>query len=1376
MTSVTKYTKRFISVLLSLLMLVSSVFATVPLVANAATKTTIENYWESGGKAHKHIHVNGEDAFCINFGGLASGTFQSTSAAQSYYANLTYSQRVAIDKIISYAYKQGYLNNEGTNRHIYYSGVQRAIWQITDRSASNNGLSTWFKNQTASVYNDIMNNYSSQISSADYLNIYAFNLTEDNNYSETRTYNNLNKWRVSSVPSGLNVSTSGNNLTVSSKNGYFTGTKTFTVSTKEPVYNFSKYYAGLLGQQYVLMTSGARMYLSEDTRVSASAPAYVAADPATITVTKKDYDTKEPISGVQFEVSYVDKDGHTVAIPKTTNASGVAIFEGLPVYRDESENNYHPTTKNVFTVTEVSPATDYLNVSEETSVTGITLSENETREVTLPGYNYWPNMKKLGDVKVIKNAEDKNGYVNGENFEFTLTSVETGASYSTTTDANGEAYFCNLPVGEYTLKEVDKNSYIPTKERTFFIDWDQNTSTENRNYSTDSSQFQESTTLVYGDELDDPIIDVIIPEYTESESSQSPSSYDDSVSCHLTIDLKDDLGAPIANAEFLLMDMNNVSYGTATTDENGLAYFYNLPGGKYRIKQQSTKEGYFIDTKNKFAYLGVNGETDVTIKFVNDQGITTDDSDTDPSAERKPSNIFTFYNTYKRGDLKINKSCEIFGSNPLIVEALRNPGQGFKFEVTSAGSENVTGYDLSYTVVTGADGTAALYNIPAGTYTIKEVDVADIYKVPPVQTVTVGWDNQTKYPQAGINAFDTQESEAQVDTLAVADFENLFSRYEVNGSKVDETGAPVVGAVFGIFSIDEDDFTPNTAFATSTTDTNGNFKFFNVPLGEYIVVELQAPTGYIINATPQTIKVTGKNDSYNLNFVNNSAKGQITIVKTGEKFVAFTSEDTEFGKKYTPIYQNVSLKGVIFEIYTNEDIYLPSGVLYKAAGELVEVAVTGEDGIAVSSELPLGSYSIVEKSTADGYMLDTTKYVVDLTYIDQNTPIVSEMIELTNARQKLHISLDKKMELDEKYGIGNKNEITDVKFGIFAAEDLIANNGEKIEKGSLLGIASADETGCVSFNVDVPYGYEYYVKELATNYQYVLSSEIYSVKFDNADDTVEWKTVYVQPTEESEVVPNSFYPESDHNYDSNENSLYSYQQDDADYIRITFSPLCEFEADKDYLYIYNAERELIGSYTGKELAGKVLLIAGQGFTMNLVSDAENEFYGFSIDKLEAIKGEPANENVNVTEYNINTQQGVEITNDIIRGKIVITKTDVSTGKVIPNCKVEILNSNKEVVVQGVTDKNGKVEFELPYGTYYYREYEAPEGYVLDTTPHEFTINEDGSVLKATMTNDPIIVKEVNTGRTIMPFTAITAVASLGLIVLLVTKLRKKEDE
>ena len=203
---------------------------------------------------------------------------------------------------------------------------------------------------------------------------------------------------------------------------------------------------------------------------------------------------------------------------------------------------------------------------------------------------------------------------------------------------------------------------------------------------------------------------------------------------------------------------------------------------------------------------------------------------------------------------------------------------------------------------------------------------------------------------------------------------------------------------------------------------------------------------------------------------------------------------------------------------------------------------------------------------------------------------------------------------------------------------------------------------------------------------------------------------------------------------------------------------------------------MIGSYTGKELAGKVLLIAGQGFTMNLVSDAENEFYGFSIDKLEAIKGEPANEDVNVTEYNINAQQGVEITNDIIRGKIVITKTDVSTGKVIPNCKVEILNSNKEVVVQGITDKNGKVEFELPYGTYYYREYEAPEGYVLDTTPHEFTINEDGSVLKATMTNDPIIVKEVNTGRTIMPFTAITAVASLGLIVLLVTKLRKKEDE
>ena len=84
--------------------------------------------------------------------------------------------------------------------------------------------------------------------------------------------------------------------------------------------------------------------------------------------------------------------------------------------------------------------------------------------------------------------------------------------------------------------------------------------------------------------------------------------------------------------------------------------------------------------------------------------------------------------------------------------------------------------------------------------------------------------------------------------------------------------------------------------------------------------------------------------------------------------------------------------------------------------------------------------------------------------------------------------------------------------------------------------------------------------------------------------------------------------------------------------------------------------------------------------------------------------------------------------------MTITKTDFSTGELIPDCGIEILDENKNVIVQGRTDEKGEVTFKrLPVGNYYYREFDAPKGYYLDTTPYAFTIGEDG-VVKAKMTN------------------------------------------
>lgn len=86
----------------------------------------------------------------------------------------------------------------------------------------------------------------------------------------------------------------------------------------------------------------------------------------------------------------------------------------------------------------------------------------------------------------------------------------------------------------------------------------------------------------------------------------------------------------------------------------------------------------------------------------------------------------------------------------------------------------------------------------------------------------------------------------------------------------------------------------------------------------------------------------------------------------------------------------------------------------------------------------------------------------------------------------------------------------------------------------------------------------------------------------------------------------------------------------------------------------------------------------------------------------------------------------------IEGEIEITKMDVSTGALLPNTEFTIYDENKQVVTRGVTDSNGVFKFKLKYGTYYYQETQAPEGYQIDNGMYKFKIEKDGVIVKAVM--------------------------------------------
>ena len=284
MNSKTKrITHKILAWILAVLTVLSSMTLMFPTIAEAATTSKIVSYWPSGGYSHHRFVVNGKDAFCINYGNASTGSFKKTSKTKSYYNKLGSGKQNKINQILTYAAKRGYLNYSGggsitvsgnklQKKDVYYSAIQRAIWQITDKSAANNGLSKWYKSVTKSAYNDIMNNYSKMLTADDVPSFKAPTLKESDHWGATVKDRNgiLNStdWKITSYSGLKSASISGSSLKVYAKN-YFSGNKTVKLASKYKVYDLDSSYAGIFGSQYAIMTAGGNKTLNASMNVKA---------------------------------------------------------------------------------------------------------------------------------------------------------------------------------------------------------------------------------------------------------------------------------------------------------------------------------------------------------------------------------------------------------------------------------------------------------------------------------------------------------------------------------------------------------------------------------------------------------------------------------------------------------------------------------------------------------------------------------------------------------------------------------------------------------------------------------------------------------------------------------------------------------------------------------------------------------------------------------------------------------------------------------------------------------------------------------------------------------------------------------------------------
>ena len=301
------------------------------------------------------------------------------------------------------------------------------------------------------------------------------------------------------------------------------------------------------------------------------------------------------------------------------------------------------------------------------------------------------------------------------------------------------------------------------------------------------------------------------------------------------------------------------------------------------------------------------------------------------------------------------------------------------------------------------------------------------------------------------------------------------------------------GAVFGIYS---DSACKNLLVQMPATDSNGTSEV-EIPKTQDTVYlkEISVPEGYKLNTESFNVKLeTGKTTSVAV--TNEEQKGKITIRKKGEVLTGVTGEEGNL----TFVYGNADFAGAEYNIYAAEDIYSQDKVTkVHKAGDLVESLTTGEDGSAVSKELYLGKYKVVEQKAPENLVIGKTEQertqFVTLSYAGQNVELSQGETVFTNARPEISVNVVKKSKHDDV-------TLEGATFGLYVEEDLTAADGKVlVEKGSLVERAVSDREGMAVFHADIPLNFHYSVKEIQAPDKYYMTDEVYRFFYEYKDDS-----------------------------------------------------------------------------------------------------------------------------------------------------------------------------------------------------------------------------------------------------------------------------------
>ena len=673
---------------------------------------------------------------------------------------------------------------------------------------------------------------------------------------------------------------------------------------------------------------------------------------------------------------------------------------------------------------------------------------------------------------------------------------------------------------------------------------------------------------------------------------------------------------------------------TVTTNKNGEAVIKDLPLGKYRVKETKAPAGFVLNPDSQ------------EVSFIYKDQNT-------PEIEEK----LEFSNERQKVELSVEKQDAETG------KALKGATFGlYNKEAISSGDKVIVKADtLLQEITSNEKGKAAFtLDLPLGRYYVKELQAPAGY---------VSSDE--------ILEFDATYQGQDVKTIKLKSVKkNQPTTVEVTKADI-TTGTELDGASMSV--LDKDGNVIDSW--TSVKDSPHVIKRLQVGK-TYILREELAPYGYL-RATDVEFTISDTAEVQKVKMEDEVPVARLLVNKKGEFLDSVSLLDNAKGMiEHLFNYVTGNLTDVTFNVYAAEAIRAADGVSadYYAADELVGSITTDGNGIAQMDNLPLGRYYIVEKETAHGYVLDNEPRYVDLTYRDQDTPLVTYSADWQNARQRVQVEVLKKEKDSDKV-------LSGAIFGLYAADDIVSSKGKVLlAKDTLIELKTTDEDGKIQFVADLPVDSRYYIKELAAPDGYVTDQEPQEFTFE---------------------------------YQGSGTSVAEYAftfEDEQTTVELSKADLTDKkELPGASLKVTDEDGNTVDEWVSKEEAHIIKgLIVGKKYKMTETKPAD---------------GYVTAESIEFTVENTKEVQKHQMLDDVT--KVEISKKDITDSSEVPGAKLIILDKDgKKVESWTSTDKPHMVE-KLPVGEYTLREEQAPDGYLI-AEDVKFTVKDTGKVQKVKM--------------------------------------------